>query len=570
MTLHRSNTHDHPAPCSLLLGLAAVKLITVAEMQRAEREAGVPVAQLMENAGLAVAQEAWLLLGELAERGIVVLAGPGNNGGDGLVAARHLKDWGADVSVVLLKPRGEDDANFAALAARNVMMILPGNVDLPSPAHGREPVLSGPGGRGEDTKEAGGEGFSAKIDEALGGAELVIDALLGTGHARPIEGILAEVLERLREARARRLPPRLLAVDLPTGLDADTGAVDKHCVVADHTVALGWSKVGLHTLPGAQFAGRVEVVDIGILPEMGASILTELMTPAWARAALPERPPGAHKGTFGSAMVVAGSPRYTGAAYLACTGALRTGPGIVTLACARSIHPILASKLTETTFEPLDDKDGYLSAEEASSVRRALSGRDYRALLVGPGLGQAGYVQAFVKALLPVLGEVGAVILDADGLNNLAKVDRWWQMLKAPTVITPHPGELSRLCGQSTEEIQADRLGVARRCAAEWGVTVVLKGANTVVAAPDGRARLSPFANPGLATGGTGDVLAGAITGLIAQSASGGEPYEAACLGVYLHGLAGELVRRELGDAGMLAGDVAAALPRAIKELKGE
>jgi len=513
-----------------------MKLATVAEMQHAERECGVPVEQLMENAGLAVAQEAWLMLGELADRKIVVLAGPGNNGGDGLVAARHLKDWGADVTGVLLKPRGEDDANLKALVERDVPVVV---ID-------------------DDV---------AKLGEALTGAELMIDALLGTGRARPIEGPLAGVLDKLRDTRSRRLPPRLLAVDLPTGLDADTGAIDPHTVAADQTVALGWSKVGLHTLPGAQYAGRVEVVDIGISPEFGSSIQTELMTASWARSTLPERPPGAHKGTFGSALVVAGSPQYIGAAALSCTGALRVGPGIVTLACARSVYPMLASKLTETTFEPLDDKDGFLSAEEAYSVRRALS-RGYEALLVGPGLAQHGYVVAFVRALLPMLtkDDVRAVVIDADGLNNISKVERWWEMLQVPAVITPHPGELSRLSGVDTAEIQRDRLAAARTRASQWGLTVVVKGANTIVAAPDGRARLSPFANPGLATGGTGDVLAGAITGLIAQ---GVEPFDAASLGVYLHGLAGELVRRELGEAGMLAGDVAAALPRAIKELKG-
>jgi len=538
-----------------------LKLATVAEMQRAERESGVPIPQLMENAGLAVAQEAWLMLGELADRRIVVLAGPGNNGGDGLVAARHLKDWGADVAVFLLKPRGEDDANLKALVEREVPVIVLEN-DI------------------------------AKLDEALAGAELVIDALLGTGRAREIEGPLAAVLDRLREARARRLPPRLLAVDLPTGLDADTGAVDPRTAAADQTVALGWSKAGLHTLPGSQYVGRVEVVDIGIAPEHGASISTELMTALWARSVLPDRPLGAHKGTFGSALIVAGSLQYVGAAALSCTGALRVGTGIVTLACARSVYPMLASKLTETTFEPLDDKEGFLSAEEAYTVRRALT-RGYEALLVGPGLAQHGYVVAFMRALLPMLAQpqqgsgssqpaqtqhgsgsqpdgagrgLRAVIIDADGLNNIAKVDRWWEMLDVPAIITPHPGELSRLAGIEAADIQRDRLGAARRCAAEWGLTVVLKGANTVAAAPDGRARLSPFANPGLATGGTGDVLAGGITGLIAQ---GLEPFEATSLGVYLHALAAELVRRELGDAGMLAGDVAAALPRAIRELRG-
>jgi NAD(P)H-hydrate epimerase len=301
--------------------------------------------------------------------------------------------------------------------------------------------------------------------------------------------------------------------------------------------------------------------------ELESDQWTELMTARWARPALPGRPPGANKGTFGKALVVAGSPRYVGAAYLACMGSLRAGAGLTTLACASTIYPILAAKLTEATFEPLPDEEGYLSAEAAHSVGQALS-QTYNSLLVGPGLGQEGYVRAFMRSLLPLLkgGSLRGVVIDADGLNNLSKLEGWWKELAAPTVITPHPGELSRLTGLPVEEIQSDRLAVARGYAGEWGVTVVLKGANTVVAAPDGRARLSPFANPGLASGGTGDVLAGAIAGLIAQ---GMEPYEAACLGVYLHGLAGERVREELGSAGMVASDLLVALPRAIKELRG-
>jgi len=534
-----------------------MKLVTVAEMQAAERESGVPIPQLMESAGLAVAQEAWLLLGELAERRILVLCGPGNNGGDGLVAARHLKDWGADVIVALLKPR-EDDPNLTQLTERETPTITL-------------------------TDDAAWK----RLDEALGGAELVIDALLGTGRAREIEGDLAALLDRLRDARARRLPPRLLAVDLPTGLDADTGAADPHTVAADHTVTFQWSKIGLHVLPGAAFAGRVEVVDIGIPTTTGRALSpadeapapsTELMTDRWASELLPERPPDAHKGTFGSALVVAGSTNYIGAAYLACMGAYRAGAGIVTLACARSIYPILAAKLTETTFEPLDDHEGLLSAQVVHDVHRTLTDRAYRALLIGPGIGQGGYPQAFLKALLPMLTPHGpgsepggdglhALVLDADALNNLSRIDNWPALLHVPTIITPHPGELSRLTGLPVPEIQANRLAVARRFAAEWNVTLVLKGANTIIAAPDGAARISPFANPALASGGTGDVLAGVIAGLVAQRVP---PFEAAGLGVYLHALAAEHLRRDLGSAGAIAGDLLPLLPRVMKDLRGE
>ena len=518
-----------------------MKLVTVAEMQEAERQAGVPVSQLMENAGLAVAQEARALLGEVATRRIVVLVGPGNNGGDGLVAARHLKEWGANLSVYLLKPRTEKDAVFAAAVRQGV------------------PIIQAE----EDAADA-----YRQLEVGLTGSELVIDALLGTGRVRLIEGPLAEVLDRLRRLRSFSPAPRLLAVDLPTGLNADTGAVDPRCLAADVTVTLGWSKVGLHTLPGSLQAGQVKVVDIGIAGEREAALQTELMTDRWARSALPERPPGAHKGSFGRALVVAGSPRYIGAAYLACMGGLRAGAGLVTLACARTVYPILASKLTEATFEPLIDMEGYLTAEAAHSLRLAID-RGSEALLVGPGLGQQSYVLAFLHSLLPLLSgdHLQALVIDADGLNNLAKIEGWWKDLSLPTVVTPHPGELSRLTGLTVDEIQSDRLTTARRCAQDWGVTVVLKGANTVVAAPDGRARLSPFANPGLASGGTGDVLAGAIVGLIAQGLA---PFEAASLGVYLHGLAGELVRQEMGSAGMVAGDLLPALPRAMKGLRNE
>jgi NAD(P)H-hydrate epimerase len=274
-------------------------------------------------------------------------------------------------------------------------------------------------------------------------------------------------------------------------------------------------------------------------------------------------------------MVVAGSPRYTGAAYLACMGALRSGAGIVTLACGRSIHPILAAKLTETTFEPLDDKDGELTAHEAHSVLQALS-RGYECALIGPGLGESGYVQAFLRGILPGLSTepargsqraLRAVVIDADGLNNLAKMDGWPALLKVPTVLTPHPGEFSRLTGLPIADVQAGRLALARKYAAEWGAVVLLKGAPSIIAAPDGRARINAFTNPGLATGGTGDVLGGTIAGFVAQ---GVEPFDAASLGLYVNSWAGELVRQEMGSAGMLAGDLANALPRAMRDLRGE
>ena len=519
-----------------------MKLVTAELMRGLEQGAeaqGVTVPMLIENAGLAVAQEVWLLLGTVADRAVLVLAGPGNNGGDGLVAARHLHDWGAKVEVCLLKPRDpEQDEVYHQVVERSI------------------PV-----------RTAAEDAAWAALEEALSRAEVVVDALLGTGRMRPIEGDLAEMLRRLASARQKPLPPQVLAVDLPTGVDGDSGAADPLCVAADVTVALGHSKIGLNTLPGSQYAGRVEVVDIGIPSELSRDLPYELMTDAWARALLPARPLDANKGTFGKALVVAGSINYIGAASLACLAAGRVGAGLVTLACPQTVYPIMAAKLVESTFLTLPDHDGFLSAEAALPVLQALE-QGYNALLVGPGLGQTAYVRAFVRQLLsaPTPQGLRAVVIDADGLNALAGADNWWERPRVPTIVTPHPGEMSRLTELPVADIQADRLGVAVRQAARWDATVILKGAHTVVAAPDGRARISPFANPALASGGTGDVLAGAVAGLLAQ---GLDPFDAAAVGVYLHGRAGEKVRRELGEAGILAGDLLPNLPLMIKEIGG-
>jgi NAD(P)H-hydrate epimerase len=514
-----------------------VKLVTAAQMRGLEQAAeaqGVSTAQLMENAGLAVAQEAWMLLGSLEDRRIVVLCGPGNNGGDGLVAARHLADWGVETYVYLLKPR-PDDPFISALAEQEV------------------PMLAADDDPGQEA-----------LRRVLTGADLVIDALLGTGRARPIEGTLAAVLDSVRAAREVSVPPKILAVDLPTGLDADSGAVDAHAVAADQTVTFEYPKLGLYT-PERDIAGRLQVVEIGIPAGLGAELPLELLDTKWVRRLLPERPASANKGTFGKVLSLTGSGLYVGAAFLATAAAARSGAGLVTFACARSLLPILAVKFSEATFLPLPDHDGFLAAAAAEPVREALAG--YDVLLAGCGISQEGEVPQLVEALLASLPEqLKGAVLDADALNNLAKVAGWWERLRPGCVLTPHPGEMARLTGKSVAEIQAQRMDAASEAAKRWQQTVVLKGAGTIIAAPDGRVWLSPFSNPALASAGTGDVLAGAIAGFIAQGLAA--PEAAAC-GVYLHGTAGDLLRKELGDAGVLASDVLAALPRARQEILG-
>jgi len=502
------------------------------ELERQAVAAGTSVEELMEQAGLAVAQEAWLSLGTVAGRRILVLCGAGNNGSDGLVAARHLADWEGDIVVYLLSPRSEDDANLGNVRERGVPVFV-----------------------------ASEDGEFAALQAALDGAELVVDALLGTGRSRPIEGALAEILRRLEDAARRPRPPKVVAVDLPTGVDADSGRADPLAVRADLTVTFGLAKVGLYTLPGSEHAGRVQVVDIGLPRDAERAVPLDLLGTPWVRERLPARPKAANKGTFGRVLVVAGSRSYVGAARLAAEGCYRVGAGLVTIACPASVQPLLAAAIAEATWLPLEDDDGALAAEAAATVIDAL--RSYDVLLLGPGLSQAeGVRDAVGHIIASVPGDVRACVVDADALNCLSQQAGWQEMLRRPSVLTPHPGEMARLLGSTVAAVQDDRLNTAMGAAARWGQTVVLKGAHTVVASPDGRGAVSPHANPLLASAGTGDVLAGAIAGLLAQGVA---PFDAAGCGVYLHGLAAEEAGEELGDRGLLAGDLLPALPRAIR-----
>ena len=516
-----------------------MKVVTSGQMRDLEQRAaarGLPSEVLMDRAGLAVAREMKRLLGGVAGRRMLILAGPGNNGGDGLVAARHLHDWGADVQICMVRPRQESDVNFRLAQERGIPMV----VACQGHGHGQPAV-----------------------DSLLASAEVVLDALYGTGKSRPLSGASEEVLLRARAKKARDGSLRVFAVDLPSGLDADTGAVDESCLPADVTITLAYPKPGLYSFPGAARAGRIVVADIGIPPELAEGILTEVIAAEEVGVCLPERPQDANKGTFGRVLVVGGSASYIGAAYLACTAAARVGAGLVTLAIARSLQPVLAAKLTEVTYALLPESEpGVLAAGSAEAIRSSLA--DCDALLVGCGLGQSRPAAELVSSLLGSV-DLLPLILDADALNILAGTPQWWRSLPADAVLTPHPGEMSRLTGLSVEEIQSKRLSVAVEAARTWQKTVVLKGAYTVVAAPDGRVRINPVANPGLASAGTGDVLAGAIAGLAAQGCS---LFDAAVAGVFIHGQAGEMVKGELGDAGMLASDLLPVLPAVIRGVK--
>ncbi len=517
-----------------------MKIVTADQMRQIDQECsniGLPTSVLMENAGKAVAEEVRRILGAINQQHILILIGAGNNGGDGLVAARHLHDWGAKVSLYLFGQRLPDDSNLELVRQRGIICV----------------------------EAAQGENLD-RIDDLLLSANAVIDALFGTGKSRPLGEIFLQALDRVSKAKERQPGLHIIALDLPSGLNADSGAVDPACLYADNTITLGFPKPGLFNPPGAERAGKITVADIGIPSYLAEQATTELITNEWARSVLPKRPLGANKGSFGRVLVVAGSINYIGAAYLACSGAIRVGAGLVTLATATSLQPILASKLTEVTYLPLPESSpGIISPQAARLIHQELS--YYDVLLLGCGLGQSQSAIEFIKSTLCQLKPATlSLVLDADALNTLAKTPNWWQQLADDAILTPHPGEMARLAGVSIEEVQSDRVGITRKVAQEWHKTIVLKGAYTVIVTPDGQARISPIANPGLASAGTGDVLTGIIAGLLAQGLT---LSDAAACGVYLHGEAGEMVRDRLGDAGMIATDLLPALPLVIRQLKG-
>lgn len=536
-----------------------MKLVTVAEMRAIEKEAdarGVSYKEMMERAGQGIADVFQSLEWSEEEKSVVGLVGPGNNGGDTLVALAALAEEGWQAKAYLARPRPAKDPYVKRLL-NNGGEVLSAEEDV-------------------DFK---------LLDAWLRSSTALLDGVLGTGIQLPLKPELARLLQHVSGFSPQ---PFVVAVDCPSGVDADTGSMADETISADVTVTMEAVKTGTLLFPAFERVGSLEVVGLGLPEDLKAAneIHRQVITEGYVRRNLPKRPLDGHKGTFGTAMIVAGSVYFTGAAYLAGKAAYRIGTGLVRLAVPSPLHAALAGRLPEATWLLLPHEVGVISEKAWNVLRRNLE--KVSALLFGPGLGMeeptAGFVQALTvnkqpKTLRPGIGFIpdGApeeqqedralppLVIDADGLKLLARVEGWQQLLPAPAVLTPHPGEMAVMTGLEVKEIQADRLEVAQKYAQEWGHVVVLKGALTVIAGPDGETAIIPVATSALATAGTGDVLSGIIVGLRAQ---GMPAFEAAATGAWIHAHAGLLAADQVGSAAaVVAGDVAEAIAMVLWEL---
>jgi NAD(P)H-hydrate epimerase len=464
---------------------------------------------------------------------VMVVAGKGNNGGDGYVMARVLAESGWQVTTLVLGQK-----EVIAGDARVMLDIL---------------SQLGLSIRYIDDVSAMQNSF-VETPPAL-----IIDAIFGTGLKSTVRGLQAAAIAEINRSTAP-----VFAVDIPSGVDGSSGRVCGVAVAADLTVTFDHAKIGHGSTPGATYVGDLKVVDIGI-PQFGRqkfSSQVTLLDNATARALLPDRPATGHKGSFGHLLVVAGSPGKTGAAALAGNAAARSGCGLVTVATATAVHDIIEVKLTEPMSCPLADQDGLISVSAYQQIEQLLI--DRQALAIGPGLGQSEQLVQLLKSLLTTV--TTPMVIDADGLNLLTgQLELLADRNVKGLVLTPHPGEMSRLTGFTVAEIEANRFEVAQNFAAKYGVVLLLKGARTVIAAPDGRVTINSTGNDGLASGGSGDVLTGLIGGLLAQGLDG---FAAASLGAWLHGRAAELVAADQGTAGMVATDLLGRLPLARHELQ--
>ena len=542
-----------------------MKYVSVSEMITIEKEAnsnGLSYDEMMENAGNGLANVILEEYQDIRDPSAVGLIGSGNNGGDTLVALALLAEAGWKTAAYIVKTRAMDDP----LVSRFIKT----------------------GGKIYSTDED--SDFNILCD-LLGEHELLLDGVLGTGIKLPLKGKVAQVLEATRDQiEDMEDPPEVVAVDCPSGVDSDSGEVAFQCLYANLTVTMAAIKAGLLTFPAYNYIGKLRLVGIGLSENDKRSktwrkINTIVADSHHIQKLIPNRPLDAHKGTFGTALVVAGSVNYTGAAMLAGKAAYRSGAGLVTLAVPSPVYRVLAGHFPEATWILLPHEMGVISVDAARVLNRNLERPT--ALLIGPGLGVEDTTKNFLVDLIgrgasrssknigfvAYLSEsdpgeekvLPPVVIDADGLKLLKEIDNWQEKVHAPAVLTPHPGEMSELTGLSTNEIQTNRRSIAQKYSKIWGHVVVLKGAHTIIASPDSRMTIIPIATASLARAGTGDVLAGIIVGLLAQ---GIEPYDSAVAGCWIHARAGLHAEASIGNsASVVAGDVLDGIANELSEL---
>lgn len=486
---------------------------------------------LMELAGKKSAELAKLMW--QSQKGpVLVFCGRGNNGGDGLVIARYLSLWEMPFTVFMVEGQQKkpSEKRTESLINKEALERLGANIKTVT----------------ADT---------AKLKEQLTDASLIVDALLGTGLDRPLEGIYENLVNLINESGKQ-----VLSIDIPSGINSDTGQIMGVAIKATQTVTFGYLKAGLLLFPGAEYVGSLKLVDIG-LPEAPNASSRHLTTAEYVRNLLPKRPANSHKGTFGTVLSIAGSLSYRGAATLSSLTALRTGAGLSILATPKSIIPELNT--LEIIYKGLaETKSASIASTALSELAEEIN--KAHALIVGPGLSMDTDTVQFVHKLLPTINK--PCIIDADGLNAIAENTSIFPRNKE-FVLTPHPKEFSRLTGMSVEDIQANRIESALKGARQFDCVIVLKGAHTIIANKDGRLFVNPTGNAGMATAGSGDVLSGIIGGLLAQ---GLNTFDAAVVGTYIHGLAGDIASQTIGETGFVAGEISSSVPHALTLLHDE
>ncbi|SMB89582.1 NAD(P)H-hydrate epimerase [Desulfonispora thiosulfatigenes DSM 11270] len=510
-------------------------VVNSAEMQEIDRiateEWGIPEIVLMENAGLKVVEEIKKRFTNLKDKKITLILGKGNNGGDGLVVARHLCNLGADIKIFLF---GQKEFKNSSLVNYNIVKRLP--IKVHKLEHENNLHL---------------------LRLSLYSTDVIVDGLFGTGFKGEISDFLSKIIKIINDTDCLKV-----AIDIPSGLNADTGRA-RECIKANLTVTFALPKIGLVVYPGTSFAGDVKVVDIGIPSQLvrALNIDKRILQLDEIKNNIPERDENCHKGNFGHLLVIGGSLGMMGAVHLACLSAFRMGAGLVSAAIPASIQTNLAVSLPEMITYPLKEMvPGILDSEAEEEILASIEGKSV--IVIGPGFGNN---EEYVSILKHILEKIDIpIVIDADGINLLARDISILDNIKAPVILTPHPGEMARLLDISTQEVQKNRIELAKKLAENYGIWVVLKGNKTVIATPKGEVLINPTGSPSLATAGSGDVLAGMIGAMLGQQS---DETRAICSAVYLHGLAGEHVAETVGKISSKAGDIIKAIPIILEEV---